>query len=304
MRRVAWRLVWPGVLLWPLLAACAWLGPAAAPTPTPTYTASPTLTPTSTATPSPTPSPTNTPTPTPEPTPTPRGHLQVAVILHGPSRFLQVDRVLAENDASSIPILAYAGDEIPDLTVFDAVILSGGEYPPDQFEEVSFLQQERGKVLEAIDSEVPVLGICLGHQLLAHWLGGRVEKSREFEVGWLELEMNEDGLEDPLLQGIGSRFYTFLWHWDQVTELPPGGVNLASSVLSPIQIFRYRTLPVWGVQGNPQYTASLAESALLGAQWLADMGLDAREMASRGYEVDDGSQDRLFRNFFGYVRTH
>jgi GMP synthase-like glutamine amidotransferase len=304
MRPVVWRLVWSGVLLWLLLAACAWLGPAAAPTPTPTYTASPTLTPTSTATPSPTPSPTNTPTPTAEPTPTPRGHLQVAVILHGPSRFLQVDRVLAENDASSIPILAYAGEEIPDLTVFDAVILSGGEYPPDQFEEVPFLQQERGKVLEAIDSEVPVLGICLGHQLLAHWLGGRVEKSREFEVGWLELEMSEDGLEDPLLEGIGSRFYTFLWHWDQVTELPPGGVNLASSVLSPIQIFRYRTLPVWGVQGNPQYTPSLAESALLGAQWLADMGLDAPEMASRGYEVDDGSQDRLFRNFFGYVRTH
>jgi GMP synthase-like glutamine amidotransferase len=131
-----------------------------------------------------------------------------------------------------------------------------------------------------------------------------VEKSREFEVGWLQLEVNQDGLEDPLLQGIGPRFYTFLWHWDEVTHLPLGGVNLASSALTPIQIFRYRTLPVWGVQGNPQYTPSLAESALLGAEWLADMGLDAREMATRGYEVDDGSQDQLFRNFFAYVRTH
>ena len=304
MRRVIWRLVWPGVLLWPLLVACAWLGPAAAPTPTPTCTASPTSTSTSTATPSPTSSPTNTPTPTPEPTPTPRGHLQVVVILHGPSRFLQVDRVLAENDASSIPVLAYAGDEIPDLTEFDAVILSGGEYPPSEFDEVPFLQRERDRVMEAIDSEVPVLGICLGHQLLVHWLGGRVEKSSEFEVGWLELDVNQDGLEDPLLQGIGPRFYTFLWHWDQVTQLPPGGVNLASSTLTAIQIFRYRALPVWGVQGNPQYTPPLAESALLGAQWLADMGLDAREMASRGYEVEDGSQDQLFRNFFAYVRTH
>jgi GMP synthase-like glutamine amidotransferase len=226
----------------------------------------------------------------------------VAVILHGPSRFFQVDRVLAANDASSVPILAYAGEEVPDLTAFDAVILSGGEHSPSQFNKVPFFQPERERVLEAIDSGVPVLGICLGHQLLAHWLGGRVERDQQFEVGWLEVTVNEDGLEDPLLQGVGPRFYAFLWHWDQVVELPPGGVNLASSALCPVQVFRYRDLPVWGVQSNPHYNASLAESALLGAAWLADVGIDAQEMALRGHDVDDGSQDRIFSNFFGFVR--
>jgi GMP synthase (glutamine-hydrolysing) len=305
MRRASLFLVWLGLFLaLPFAGACAVLDAPARPTPTPTHRAYPTCTPTRTPTASPTPTSTSTPTPTPEPTSTPRGHLEVAVILHGPSRFFQVDRVLAQNDASSVPILAYAGDEVPDLTVFDAVILSGGEQSPSQFDKLPFFQQEKERVLVAIDGEVPVLGICLGHQLLAHWLGGQVERSKQFEVGWLEVTVNENGLNDPLLQGVGPRFYAFLWHWDQVMELPPGGVSLASSALCPVQAFRYRDLPVWGVQSNPQYNASLAESALLGAPWLTDLGIDGEEMAHRGYEVDDGSQDRIFSNFFDFARRH
>lgn len=285
----------------PLTTGCVAVEPRSTPTSTATWTPSPTST--ATRTPSPSPTPTNTPTPTPEPTPTPRGHLKVAVILHGPSRFFQVDEVLRENDASSVPILAYQDEPIPDLTAFDAVILTGGEYPPVRFDVVPFLQQEKERVLKAIDAGVPVLGICLGHQLLAHWLGGRVERGAEFEVGWVEVTLNEDGLRDPLLQGLESRYYAFVWHWDQVSELPPGGVNLASSELCPIQVFRYLDLPVWGIQSNPQYDAALAESVLLGAEWLADFGVDAQAMASKGHEADDGSQDRIFRNFFQHVRS-
>ncbi len=290
------------VLLLPLPVGCERLDPDPPPTATRELTPSPTSTPTNTSTPPPTSTPTDTPTPTPEPTATPRGHLEAAVILHGPSRFLQVDHVLAQNDVSSVPIQAYAGEPIPDLTGYDAVIISGGEYSPGQFDSVAFLQAERERVMEAIDQGVPILGICLGHQLLAHWLGGRVERSPQFEVGWLEVTINQAGLSDPLLQGINQQFHVFLWHWDQITQLPPGAVNLASSDLSPVQVFRYGDLPVWGVQFNPQYSAALAESVLLGAPWLADIGVDAQEMASKGFQVDDGSQDRIFSNFFSFVR--
>ncbi|MDH4209076.1 MAG: type 1 glutamine amidotransferase [Anaerolineae bacterium] len=285
----------------PVVTSCAVAPPL--PTATATATWTPTFAPTATRTPTPSPTPTSTLTPTPEPTPTPRGHLEVAVILHGPSRFFQVDEVLSENDASSIPILAYQDEPIPDLTAFDAVILTGGEYSPHRFDVIPFLQQEKERVLQAIDAGVPILGICLGHQLLVHWLGGRVERSAQFEVGWLEVTLSEEGLRDPLLEGLGAHYYAFLWHWDQVSELPPGGVNLASSELCPVQIFRYRDLPVWGIQSNPQYDAALAQSVLLGAEWLADLGFDAQAMASKGYEVDDGSQDRIFRNFFQHVRS-
>jgi GMP synthase (glutamine-hydrolysing) len=291
------------ILLLPFVVACERLGPDPLPTATREPAPSPTSAPTNTPTPQPTPTPTDTPTPTPEPTATPRGHLEAAVILHGPSRFLQVDHVLAQNDVSSVPILAYAGEPIPDLTGYDAVIISGGEYSPSQFDSVPFLRSVRDRVMEAITHDVPILGICLGHQLLAHWLGGRVERSPQFEVGWLEVTVNQHGLNDPLLQGIDQQFYAFLWHGDQITQLPPGAVNLASSELCPTQVFRHSALPVWGVQFNPQYDAALAESVLLGAPWLADIGVDAEEVASKGYQVDDGSQDRIFSNFFSFVRT-
>ncbi len=283
------------------IAACE--GGSQAPVESPTSDPTPRATATNTNTPTTEPTPTATHTPTPEPTATPRGHLEAAVILHGPSRFLQVDSVLAQNDVSSVPVQAHAGQAIPDLTGYDAVILSGGEFSPSQFDNVAFLRAERDRVIEAIDQGVPVLGICLGHQLLAHWLGGEVERSPKFEVGWLQISTNQDGLKDPLLQGINQHFYAFLWHGDQVKELPPGAVNLASSELCSIQVFRYRDLPVWGVQFNPQYNSTLAESALLGASWLADIGVDAQQMARRGHEVDDGSQDLIFKNFFTFVRN-
>jgi GMP synthase (glutamine-hydrolysing) len=302
-RKVVQLIVCSLVVFLPLAVACERLDPAPLPTATHEPTPFPTSARTKTPTPQPTPAPTDTPTPTPEPTATPRGHLEAAVILHGPSRFLQVDQVLEQNDVSSVPIQAYAGEPIPDLAGYDAVILSGGEYSPSQFDGIAFLQSERERVMQAIDQGVPILGVCLGHQLLAHWLGGRVERCPRFEVGWLEVTIDQDGLNDPLLKGINRQFYVFLWHGDQITQLPPGAVNLASSDLCPIQVFRYRDLPVWGVQFNPQYNAVLAEHVLLGASWLADIGVDSEAMASRGYQVDDGSQDRIFSNFFTFVRS-
>lgn len=302
MTRIGIAVCWACMLLalFCRVVACQGMDP----TPLPAATSTPTkpLPPSPTSTSTPQPTPTHTATPTPEPTATPKGHLEVAVILHGPSRFLQVEHMLSQNDVTSVPVQAHAGEPIPDLLGYDAVILSGGEYAPSQFDTVSFLQAERERVLEAIDDEVPVLGICLGHQLLAQWLGGRVERSAQFEVGWLEVTVNPDGLRDPLLDGIGERYYAFLWHGDEVTELPPGALSLASSDLCPIQVFRYRDLPVWGVQSNPQYDARLAERVLLGAPWLANLGIDAEAMAARGYEVDDGSQGRIFSNFFTFVR--
>ncbi len=266
-------------------------------------TQQPTPCPTTIATYTPTRQPSPTPTHTLEPMAAPRGHLEAAVILHSPSSFPRIDDILAPNDVSSVPIEAYAGEPIPDLTGYDAVILSGGEYSSGQFDSVPFLQAERGRVMEAIDQGVPILGISMGHQLLAHWLGGRVERGPQLEVGWLEVTIDEDGLNDPLLQGLDGQFYGFLWHRDQVTQLPSGAINLASSDLCPNQAFRYQDLPVWGVQFNPEYDAALAESALLGASWLADIGVDTQEMAIMGYEVDDGSQGRIFSNFFTFSRS-
>ena len=305
-------LLWGGAALGGFLAGCGSDKPSviaeftptmsAEATPIPTKTQvlpSPTVT--NTATPTSTPSPT--PTPIPSPTvapPTPNLPLQAVVLEHGPSRVLVLDHCLAQNGVSSFPVRVYEGEPIPDLVGYDALILSGGEHSPEEFED-PFFQAERERVLSAVEEGVPVFGVCLGHQLLAHWLGGKVERG-QWEVGWYEVTLTPAGLDDPLFGDMSPQFYAFLWHSDQITQLPAGASNLASSDLCAVQAFRYGDLPVWGVQFNLQFDPALAEGVLRGATWLSKVGIDADEMATRGYQVYDGSHERIFRNFFTEVR--
>jgi GMP synthase-like glutamine amidotransferase len=291
----------------PTLTPTATSTPTPTPTPTLTPTATPTETPTPTPTATPTPTRTETPTPTPTPTftptatPTPAGPLRAAVILHGPSRFLAVDEFVLANGFESVPIAFYDGQEVPDLTAFDAVVLSGGETPPSKFDRPAF-QQEWAQVQPAIEAGVPVLGICLGHQLLAHWLEGEVAKGPTFEVGWITVTLTSEAATDPLLAGFDGSFHALLWHWDAVTELPAGAVLLASSEQYAVQAFRVGQWPVWGVQFNPQYGPAKAERLFRGSTWLERLGYDLDALSARGYETYDQLGERLFANFFAVAR--
>ena len=265
------------------------------PTTTLTSTPSPTVTPTATSTPSLTPTATMTPTPTPT-----RGPLQVISLIHGPSRALVVDHVLQRFGVLSTQIRVDLDETVPDLRRYDAVIFAGGEYRPDEFEEPIF-QAERQRITEALEANVPILGICLGHQLLAYWLGGEVKEGR-WEIGWLPVTVNEAGLEDPLLAGLGESFYAFLWHGDQVSRLPERAILLASSERCAVQAYRLQGQPVWGVQFNPQYDPVIAESVVRGSAWLAKSG-NPEEIIATGYREYDDLAGRLFGNFFEFVLT-
>jgi GMP synthase-like glutamine amidotransferase len=270
------------------------------PSSTPTATPSPTLTPTPTSTPTATatstPTPTHTPSPTLTATPTPtRGPLQVIALIHGPARTLVVDHVLERFDVVSTNIRVDLGETVPDLRDYDAVIFAGGEYRPEEFEEPIF-QEERVRIMEALEAGVPILGICLGHQLLAYWLGGKVERGR-WEVGWLPIAVNDTGLGDPLLAGLGETFYGFLWHGDEVTHLPEEAVLLASSERCRVQVYRLGNRRVWGVQFNPQYDPVIAERLVRNTDWLAKYGWDAEEIAATGYREYDDLAGRIFGNF-------
>lgn len=301
-------LLWGGAALGGFLAGCESGKPTVVAESRPTPSAEPTPIPTKTEVlPSPTATNTATPTPTPSPTPSPTVApstldfpLQAVVLEHGPSRVLVLDRSLAQNGVSSIPVRIYEGESIPDLVGYHALILSGGEHSPEEFE-APFFQAERDRVLLAIEEGMPIFGVCLGHQLLAYWLGGKVERG-PWEVGWYEVTLTPAGLNDPLFGDISPQFHAFLWHCDQITQLPAGALNLASSDLCAVQVFRYGDLPVWGVQFNLQFDPALAEGVLRGATWLSNVGIDGEEMAKRGYQVYDGSHERIFRNFFAEVR--
>jgi GMP synthase-like glutamine amidotransferase len=302
-----------------LVAACgtetaALLGPTPEPTatqtPTHTPTATDTATPTATATPSSTPTPTDTATPTHTPTPTPtdtltptptatRGPLRAISLIHGPGRTLVVDHVLKRFEVLSTKVRVDLGETVPDLREFDAVIFAGGEYRPNEFD-LPIFRKERTRIMEALEANTPILGICLGHQLLVHWLGGKVKRGR-WEIGWLPITVHEPGLSDPLLAGLGPEFHGFLWHGDQVTQLPEEAELLASSEQCRVQAYRLRDRPVWGVQFNPQYTPKIAEALVRNSPWLSKHGWDRQQIIATGHREYDDLAGRIFGNFFNVV---
>jgi GMP synthase (glutamine-hydrolysing) len=269
------------------------------PTPTATATPSPSATPTATATPTPTNTPTPTATPTPQPTATP-GPLKVISLIHGPSRSLVVDHVLQRFDVLSTQVRVDLGETVPDLLAYDAIIFAGGEYRPDEFDEPIFAV-ERERIMAALEAGVPILGICLGHQLLAYWLGGEVARGK-WEIGWLPVTINDEGQTDPLLAGLGQAFYAFLWHGDQITRLPQEAVLLASSERCPVQCYRLRGRLVWGVQFNPQYDPVIADNLVRNTAWLAPNGWDVDDIIATGYREYDDLAGRIFGNFLKIVQ--
>lgn len=126
----------------------------------------------------------------------------------------------------------------PDPAEMTACIVMGG--PQNVYEQGAYpwLKSERAFLRRAIEQCVPVLGVCLGAQLLADVLGGRVMKSAQAEIGWYPV-MREPAAEgDPLFEGFGQTETVFQWHGDTY-QLPPGAVRLASSPLCQEQAFRY-----------------------------------------------------------------
>lgn len=124
------------------------------------------------------------------------------------------------------------------------------------------LSAELTLIEQAIGSGVPVLGICLGAQLIAKTLGSGVYRNPQPEIGWAPVHLTDAGRTDPVFLGIESPAQFFHWHEDTF-ELPPGAEVLAYSDLCRYQAFRYGE-SVYGIQFHPEVTAGMI------AGWCAD----------------------------------
>ena len=110
---------------------------------------------------------------------------------------------------------------------------------------------------KAIQTGIPVLGICLGSQLIAKALGARVYRSPRKEIGWFPVHFTEAGQNDPLFSGIPSPITFFHWH-GETFDLPPGAEWLAYSDLCKHQAYRYPG-NVYGIQFHPEITPAMIE---------------------------------------------
>lgn len=133
---------------------------------------------------------------------------------------------------------------------------------------------------QAVSNALPTLGICYGHQLLAHALGGEVvHHPNGVEIGTVTIYRHPVAASDPLLGHLPSTFEAQTVHWQTVKRLPPGAVLLASNAHEPHHAFRLGT-HAWGVQFHPEFSDEALRAYLddLGPT-LARDGLDAASIA-------------------------
>ena len=149
------------------------------------------------------------------------------------------------------------------LDSYDAYIVLGGAMHVDQERLHPWLREEKAWLSKLLERRAPVLGVCLGSQLLAEVAGAWVGPIPVPEIGWSEVELTGAGTADPVLSALPPRFESLQWH-RYAHELPDGALALAHSAAS-LQGFRLGA-SCWGVQFHPEVTEPQLE------RWLADKG--------------------------------
>lgn len=164
----------------------------------------------------------------------------VWVLQHTPSETLgTIEDALRGHGIGFEYIETHAGRPVPaEMAGKAGLIVMGG--PMGVYEEAQypFLRDEMHLIESALSAGTPVLGVCLGSQLLAAVLGADVRKGKRKELGWHAVTLTESAERDPLFAGLGSEIWPFHWHGD-VFSLPRKAVSLGSSEWTPCQAFRF-----------------------------------------------------------------
>jgi len=129
-------------------------------------------------------------------------------------------------------------DAQPRIDRYDALIVLGGPQMPDQGGRYPHLNVEMRCIEQALQQDMPVLGICLGAQLLAYTLGGGVRSMPTWEIGWYDLKPTHQAAADPLFCALVEPHPVFQWH-GYTFDLPAGAVHLARSATCENQAFRF-----------------------------------------------------------------
>ncbi|MFL6586671.1 MAG: glutamine amidotransferase [Luteimonas sp.] len=166
--------------------------------------------------------------------------------------WIRVAAGLSERDAMVVDV--EHGAELPSAEDFAGVIVTGsGAMVTDH---ADWSERSAAWLRDAAHAGMPVFGICYGHQLIAHALGGEVGPNpRGREMGTFDIETNAVASDDPLFAAARPRFLAQTTHLQSVLRLPEGATLLAHSALEPHHAFRWGER-VWGVQFHPEFSAT------------------------------------------------
>ena len=179
----------------------------------------------------------------------------------------------------------YTGQPLPSISELAAVIISGSASMVSHREDWS----ERSAVWlkQVVASGIPVLGVCYGHQLLAHALGGVVGPNPNGrQIGTVTIKMLETCAVDPLLGYLPKEYMVQTSHVEAVLELPAGAQRLAVSPLDENFIIRFAD-NAWGVQFHPEFSAPVMEQYIIRrSKALREEGLDPDTLRSGVQKTD------------------
>jgi GMP synthase-like glutamine amidotransferase len=191
------------------------------------------------------------------------------------------------------------GQTLPDIQAYSHLVIMGGPMAVYEMDRTPYLRDEARLIERAIDVNKRVLGVCLGAQMLAHILGARVYPGRTKEIGWYDVTLTGEGMQDPCMSELAiagkSIAQVFQWHGDTF-NLPVGAVRLASSDLYPNQAFRYSE-QVYALQFHIEVTPGIVHG------WLKnEKGIDFPLIDTRSKEIYRPYLSRaggFYRRFFG-----
>ena len=147
------------------------------------------------------------------------------------------------------------GDSLPEEPAGGLIFLGG---PMSVNDELGYIREEVRMIERALQAGTPVLGVCLGAQLLARALGARVYRNAVKEIGWFPVTWMPATDSDPVFTGLSGRDEVFHWH-GETFDLPAGTARLASSEACRNQAFRYGQ-NAWGLQFHLEVTPEMIDA--------------------------------------------
>ncbi len=185
-----------------------------------------------------------------------------------------LEDILEEENVTIETVHLYKGDNLPrDIKRADLYLVMGGPMGAYEDEKYPFLKREIAFLERLIEADYPVIGFCLGSQLLARAGGGRVFKGHQKEIGWYPISLTEEGKKDRFMGFFPDTLTVFQWHGDTF-DLPKGAVHLARGDMYTNQAFKIGK-NVYALQFHFEITKEMIES------WLVEGDEEIEEIGGR-----------------------
>jgi GMP synthase (glutamine-hydrolysing) len=195
------------------------------------------------------------------------------------------------------------GDALPAAGEADAILSLGGDQSVRDIAKYDYLQAEAAYLRDEAERGTPILGVCLGGQLLAHALGGSVDRLPQRIVRWAGVEKMPAAAGDPLFGELPDPVYALHWNEDGFT-LPPEAVELLGRAAPEgADAFRWRD-SIWGIQFHPEADATALDGWYSDVDWLAEAGVEeqtAREADRVHLPGQYATAEGIFGGFARYV---